>query len=101
MNPIQRCLVAGLCALPTATRADQLSPQAARAAELIAIIESEAVTSALKNAPILSIQSLPSKAYKLHSETCTVMVSIVYNMTPSPRVRPGRFDVMVTGASCH
>jgi hypothetical protein len=100
MTRMQKYLVAGLCLLPTITQADQPSPQAARAAELMAIIESAAVTSALKDAPILSIQSLTSTAYKLHSENCTAMVSIVYDMTPSPRIRPGQFDVKVTGAFC-
>jgi hypothetical protein len=94
------CLAASLCILPGMTLAEQLPPQEERAAELIAVITSEAVMSGLNDAPIISVESLTSQAYRVQSESCTVVVKIVDDLTPTPRVGPRQFDVMVTGVTC-
>jgi hypothetical protein len=101
MNRVQTCIVAGLWLLPGVGLAQQLPPQAERAAELSKIIASEAVTHGLKDEAIIRIESLTSKAYRVQSESCTVMVKIVDDLTPTPRVGPRQFDVMVTGVTCN
>ncbi len=100
MNRMQRGIVAGLWLLPGSGLAQQLPPQAERAAELSKIIASDAVTRGLKDEAIIRIESLTSRAYRIASDNCTVMVKIVDDMTPTPRVGPRQFDVMVTGVTC-
>jgi hypothetical protein len=100
MNPFYPGILACLCILPNAMLAQQVSPQAARADELFAIIESSDVASGLTDEPINTIESLPNKAYRIISESCTVTVKIVDTLTPTPRPGPRQFKVIVTRATC-
>ncbi len=89
-----------LCLLPGMAMA-ALPPQYQRQAELVAIIQDQAVASALRDEPITGVQMTDVDVFAVTSDSCKVTVGIVDTPMQDGMVGPRQFAVVVTGAVCN
>jgi hypothetical protein len=87
------------CLMPGVALA-ALPPQYQRQAELVAIIQDEAVTSALRNEPIDGVRLTGVDAYEVTSISCTVQVGIVDTPVAEGIVGARQFAVVVQNTTC-
>jgi hypothetical protein len=78
-----------------------LPPQYQRQAELVAIIQDQAVETALQHEPINAVRMTGVDAYQVTSDHCKVTVGIVDTPVQDGMVGPRQFAVVVTGAVCN
>jgi hypothetical protein len=97
--PMRLPLIA-LCLLPNVAVA-ALPPQYQRQAELVAIVQDQAVEQALQDEPISAVRITGTDVYEVISQSCKVAVGIVDRPMQDGMVGPRQFAVVVTGAACN